>query len=213
MPTAAHLGDPLEGTQPRGNVQYWRSLADRAATEEQRRTIEHNRKLITEFAAAFRTRYYVSCWHMNDSINREMWELYAPEADSVAVRSTASRLRTALPSYVEVGMVRYIDFSIDRLPTLNMLEYITHKNIAFENERELRAVALHPIVEGSDQEHFRAHHFQAENNPEFLVFAPPVSLPDLIEAVIVHPNASTALREQVRALCASFQLPAPKLCE
>ena len=210
MPSAAHLGDPLEGTQPRGEGEYWQSLVDHATTDEQRRTIEHNRKLTREFAVAFRTRYYVSCWHINDAINREMWELYAPDGDSVAVRSTAGRLNSALPPYVEVGMVRYIDFRTDRLPTLNMLEHITHKNVVFQHERELRAVAMHPIVEGSDQDHFRAHHFEAENNPEFRVFVPPVSLSDLIEAVLVHPRASTAFIDRVQSLCDGSKLPAPE---
>src|SRR5467141_2330045 len=62
MPTAAHLGDPLEGTQPAGDGNYWQSLVNSAPSEEQRRTTEHNRQLISRFAAAFRTRYYVSCW-------------------------------------------------------------------------------------------------------------------------------------------------------
>ncbi|QQG65629.1 DUF2971 domain-containing protein [Desulfobulbus oligotrophicus] len=144
MPNAAHLGDPLEGTQPVGGSNYWQALVDGAASEEQRRTIEHNRQLISRVAAAFRTRYYVSCWHLNDALNPEMWTLYADNSESVAVRTTVSKLRAALPAYVDIGVVRYIDYTTERLPTLNMLEYITHKNKIFEHESEVRAVAMYP---------------------------------------------------------------------
>lgn len=210
MPSAVHLGDPLEGTQPRGEADYWKSLVAQATGEEQKRTVEHNRERILQFAAAFRSRHYVSCWHMNDSINPEMWGLYASEPESVAVRTTCGKLRTVLPPYVEIGMVRYIDFSIDRLPTQNMLEYITHKNVVFQNERELRAVAMHPIVDGVDQQHFREHHFEAENNPEFRVFVPPIPVAELLSSVFVHPGASVAFFEHVQAICHGHGLPAPE---
>lgn len=210
MPSAAHLGDPLEGTQPTGDSNWWQSLADRAASEEERRTIEHNRELISRFAAAFRTRYYVSCWHVDEAINPEMWRLYADSPESVAVRTTVAKLRAALPAYVDIGMVRYIDYAVDRLPTLNMLEYITHKNKLFEHERELRAVAMHPVVEGFDQQHFRTHHFQAENSPAFRVFAPPIEVTALVDSVFVHPEAPEPFVEKVRSLCQERRLPIPQ---
>lgn len=210
MPNAAHLGDPLEGTQPVGGSNYWQALVDGAASEEQRRTIEHNRQLISRVAAAFRTRYYVSCWHLNDALNPEMWTLYADNSESVAVRTTVSKLRAALPAYVDIGVVRYIDYTTERLPTLNMLEYITHKNKIFEHESEVRAVAMHPIVEGLDQQHFRNNHFEAENNPDFRVFAPPIQLSTTVDLVFVHPSAPAAFLEAARSLCHEHDLPAPE---
>lgn len=210
MPSAAHLGDPLEGIQPKGDVNYWQSLVDRATSEEEKRTIEHNRQLVSRFAAAFRTRYYVSCWHVNEAINPEMWKLYTDSPDSVAIRTTYAKLRAALPAYVEIGMVRYIDHAVDRLPTLNMLEYITHKSNVFEHEQELRAVAMHPIVEGLDQQHFRTNHFEAKGNPAFRVFAPPVDVSHILDFVFVHPEASDLFFEEVRSLCLEHGLPIPE---
>lgn len=211
MPSAAHLGgDPLEGMQPAGDAGWWQSLADRAGSEDERRTIEHNRELISRFAAAFRTRYYVSCWHINEAVNPAMWKLYATATESVVVRTTVAKLRAALPAYIDIGMVRYIDYTVDRLPTLNMLEYITHKNKCFEHEQELRAVAIHPLVEGLDQQHFRTHHFESEHDPSFRVFAPPVNLVNLLEEVSPHPDAPQLYIEQVKSLCNAFALPSPR---
>lgn len=210
MPNAASLGDPLEGTQPPGYDNWWASIAESAATAAERETIEHNRDLIVRFAAAFRTRYYVSCWHMNPAENREMWGKYTTSPDSVAIQTTYKKLRAGLQPYVGMGMVRYIDYSIDRLPTLNMFEYITHKNQYFAYENELRAVAMHPILENLDREHFQKSHFQSEDKPTLLVYAPPIDL-SMIETVVVHPDASPNFFNKVTDLCQQSGITAPGL--
>lgn len=209
MPNAAHLGDPLEGTQPPGHDDWWSSLAAAATSDKERETIEHNRQLLLRFAAAFRTRYYVSCWHMNAEENATMWVRYTKQPESVAIQTRFSKLRGVLPPYVGMGMVRYMDYSTERLPTLNMFEYITHKNRCFEYEQELRAVAMHPVVEGLDQQHFREHHYESEQNPSLLVYAPPVDLA-IVESVVLHPSASNAFAAQVASLCQESSLPTPR---
>lgn len=210
MPSAANLGDPLEGTQPPGHDKWWQNMAQAAKSQEERETIEHNRQLIARFAAAFRTRYYVSCWHMNETENPHMWGNYTSSPDAVAVRTTYSRLREVLKPYVGIGMVRYIDYSTERLPTLNMFEYITHKNKFYEPEAELRAVAMHPVIEGFDQQHFREHHFQSESDAAVLVYAPPIDLHKLIAAVVLHPESTPAFRREVQQLCSTLGLPPPE---
>lgn len=209
MPNAARLGDPLEGMQPAGDKDWWHRLAASAKSEDEKRTIEHNHQLVTQFAAAFRTRYYVSCWHMNTDINADMWKRYANDPESVAVRSSFTRLRVELPPYVGIGMVRYIDFAKDRLPSLNMFEYITHKNLCFEHEHELRAVAMHPVVAGFDQQHFRTHYFESEKDASFRVYAPRVNLEKLMDVVVVHRDAPAHFAEAMSELCALARLPAP----
>ena len=210
MPNAANLGDPLEGMQPKGDANWWQSLSANAKSEKEKRTIEHNRQLISRFAAAFRTRYYVSCWHINETINFKMWCRYAPTTESIAIRTSVAKLRDELPAYVDIGMVKYIDYSVDRLPTLNMLEYITHKNKKYEHEQELRAVAMHPIIDGFNQQHFRTHHFEKDDDSSFRVFAPPINVAKLIEEVFIHSAASQSFQEQVKALCKTNSLAPPK---
>jgi len=210
MPNAAHLGDPLEGTQPPGHDEWWTSLAAAAVSDRERETIEYNRQLLSNLAAAFRTRYYVSCWNMNAVEDSKMWANYTSSAESVAIQTTFAKLRGALQPYVGMGMVRYIDYSTERLPTLNMFEYVTHKNKRFVYERELRAVAMHPVVAGLDQQHFREHHYQSEGNPSFLVYAPPFEPAAVVESVVLHPAASEVFAVQVTSLCQKFGLPMPQ---
>ncbi len=209
MPSAANLGDPLEGTQPLGHDGWWQSLTQAAKSDQERETIQHNKQLLARFAAAFRTRYYVSCWHMNEAENPHMWSQYTTSTDAVAVRTTLSRLRELLQPYVGIGLVRYINYSTERLPTLNMFEYITHKNIVFSPEAELRAVAMHPVIEGLDQQHFREHHFQKNSDPAVLVYAPPVDIQKLIAEVALHPESTKAFRTRIEEVCKNAGLPAP----
>jgi hypothetical protein len=207
MPRAADLGDPLEGTQPQGDRHWWQSLVANAISAEERATIEHNRDLVSRFVAAFRTRFYVSCWHMNECENLSMWSEYTTHADSVAIHTTFSQLRTALPAYVEVGMVRYINYAKDRLPSPNMFEFITHKNECFGLERELRAVAMHSVMESQEQKHFREHHFQSEGASGQLVYAPHLNVRALVKSIVLHPNASNKFTEKVLSICQQHGLP------
>src|SRR5712691_1593487 len=141
------LRDLLEGTTPKGELEWWRREAANAGTEEHRRTIEHNREFLSRMAKGFRNHYYVSCWHMNQHENHAMWRCYTTQPEAVSIRTTYVALRECLPNYVGMGMVRYIDYTNERLPTMNMFEYIMHKDIYYHFEREVRAVAFPPVVE------------------------------------------------------------------
>jgi hypothetical protein len=209
MPNAAHLGDPLEGTQPPGHDEWWASLAANATSDVERDAIEYNHQRLARFAAAFRTRYYVSCWHINPGENPAMWTRYTRSSKAVAVQTTYAKLRQQLRPFVEIGKVRYIDYSVDRLPTLNMFEYITHKDKFFEYEQELRAVAMHPVPEGPDRDHFRANFFESEQASSFRVYAPSLNLPSVLESVVLHPSADQDFTEQIRDLCTFGKLPQP----
>jgi hypothetical protein len=199
MPNAANLGDSLKGMQPKGDKNWWQSIAANAKSIREKPTIEHNHQLISRFAAAFRIRYYVSYWHTNKSVYYKILDINALKNKSISIRTNLAKLRCELPAYVEIGIVKYIDYVVERLPTLNILEYITHKNKIYSHERELRSVALHPVVEGFAQQHYRTHHFQKENDPSFRVFAPPIDVAELIEAVYVHPDSPQSFFEQVES--------------
>lgn len=210
MPTADRLGDPLEGTRPDGDLEWWRRKAENATSEDQRRIIEQNLELLSRFAIAFRSNYYVSCWHMNQSENAKMWRCYTKSPSAVAIRTTYRELRASLPSYVEIGLVRYIDYATTRLPTFNMFDYIMHKDICYSFEREVRAVALQPATAELGLSHFEQHFFQKEESPKFHVFAPPVDVATLLHEAILHPDATPTFGETVRELCSEASLPNPK---
>lgn len=209
MPAAQCLGDPLEGTVPAGDLEWWRTLAENATSEEQCQTIKKNRERLSAFARAFRPHYYVSCWHMNALESTKMWRCYTRSSEAVAVTTSYRALRTSLPAYVEVGMVRYIDYSNERLPSLNMFEYITHKHINYCFEREVRAVALPPATGGRGAAHFQDNLFKSETKKAFLVFAPAIDIARLAHSVVLHPESTSGFNETIRAACENAGLPEP----
>jgi hypothetical protein len=147
---------------------------------------------------------------MNEYENHAMWACYTRQSEAVAIRTTYAALRASLPHYVEMGMVRYIDYANERLPTMNMFEYIMHKDSYYSFEREVRAVALPPAVDELGGAHFSENHFESESMPGFLVYAPTVDLAQLIHGVVLHPDASQAFEAKVTDLCAENGLPLPE---
>ncbi len=120
------LGDEFEGTTPAGEIEYWRQRAA-TATPEERATIEHNRAELAGYAQHFRQNYFVNCWNMAAAENVAMWERYASEPESVSIVSRYSTLGWRLNrQVVEYGMVRYIDYQTAQLPSMNMLQLISH---------------------------------------------------------------------------------------
>lgn len=209
MPTADNLGDPREGSTPPGEIEWWEQEYKNAVTEEQRATVAHNRNFFAYFAQNFRPRYYVSCWHMNTHENYSMWRCYTETKRAVAIRTTYSCLRKTLPVAALIGVIRYIDYSRDRLPFGNMFEYIMHKDITFKYEAEVRAVVTLPPNDELGLQKFLEDHFALAAKPNFRVYAPKVDARTLIDGVVLHPKASNAYAAKVRKLCAAHGLPAP----
>jgi hypothetical protein len=209
MPRADQLGDPLEGSTPQGTLEFWRRNVATSENDEHRRIAEHNRAFVSRMAEGYRNGYFVSCWHMNPYENNAMWGCYAPNAESVAIATTFSSLRAALPRFVEIGEVRYIDYAVDELPTMNLFEHIMHKDIIYSFEREVRAVATSLLIDELGGKEFRADLFEKETDPGVKVYAPGVSVHPLVQSVILHPKASPDFAERVEVLCLQNKLPLP----
>jgi hypothetical protein len=193
-----------------GELEWWKREAANADTDEKRRIIEHNRSFLSRMALKLRKDYYVGCWHMNQHENSAMWGCYTASSESVAIRTTYAALRSAIPSYVEMGVIRYIDYATKRLPSMNMFEYIMHKDVYYAFEQEVRAVAFPPAVKELGLENFEANHFESESVRGFLVYAPPLDIGKLIHGIVLHPNAADAYTRKVRDLCTTYDLPLPE---
>ncbi|HUD93533.1 hypothetical protein [Sphingobium sp.] len=209
MPTADNLGDPREGSTPPGGIEWWKQEYENAATEEHRATVAHNRQFFAYFAKNFRPHYYISCWHMNKHENYSMWRCYTNTKRAVAIRTTYSSLRKALPAAALMGKIRYIDYSTDRLPWGNIFEYIMHKDITFRYEAEMRAVMTLPPNDELGLQEFLEDHFALTANPNFRVYAPKVDVTTLIDGIVLHPEASKTYAARVRKLCAAHGLATP----
>jgi hypothetical protein len=197
--------DPFEGTSPQGEIAYWKQLAESAATPKERATIEHNRTELAEYAEHFRKHYFVSCWNMSPDENVAMWERYTSSPDSIAIRSRYNAFAKQFHRGVaNVGMVTYIDYSVSALPGMNLLHRIMHKRHFFRDEQEVRAVVC-SITPEEIRKELIAPHMMPDGNG----YAPPVNVVELIEAVVLHPEAMPDFTAKVAALCSAHGLPAP----
>ena len=197
-------GDEFEGTTPAGELEFWKVLADSAENDKDRATILHNREQLSGFAADFRDKYFLSCWHMSPEENVAMWDRYVTTSESVTIRTRFSTLKAQLLPVINVGMVRYIDYEKDRLPSLNMLQLISHKRIFYADEREIRAAMLtispEPVFERMIGPYL---------TPNGCGYVPPIDPTMLVEGVVLHPKASAEFARKVEALCAAHGLPIP----
>ncbi len=137
------------------------------------------------------------------------WRCYTRTKRDVAIKTTYSALRRALPAEALLGVIRYIDYSTDRLPWGNLFEFIMHKDITFRYEAEVRAIITPPPTEELGLQKFLKDHFALTANPNFRVYAPQLDITALIDGIVLHPEVSKSYAAKVRKLCEVNGLPAP----
>jgi hypothetical protein len=103
-----------------------------------------------------------------------------------------------------MGKVRYIDYATERLPMMNMFEYIMHKRLSFKFEREVRAV-----VWARELEVLRAHFFESETQQGLRVYLPPVHPSQFVGGIVLHPQASAHFQTRMVDICLRNGLPSP----
>lgn len=128
-----------------------------------------------------------------------MWELYSKGVNAVAIQSTFSKLVANLPTYVNVGLVRYIDYERQTFAKDNSFNAVMHKRKSFEHESEVRAIAWQTLSGelGGDV-------IRRDMTPTGLPIG--VNLEALIELIYVHPFAPTWFSDIVRELVAKQEL-------
>jgi len=182
-----HLGvlqdaDPYEGAPSQAMI---RNMQERYAPDPTpgARAPRPSTRLMAALVQGLGSLFYVSSWHMNDEESAAMWRLYLKSNEGVAIRSTFQRLTEAFPApapRISIGMVEYIDYARDAIPSDNMLHPAFRKRRSFEHERELRAVVVLAPAKPPD--------------PGLYV---PVRLDTLIDRVYVAPTAPGWLGELV----------------
>lgn len=183
------LGDPLEGSVPR--VRYEAELAAHGENENQFSTW---RKLML-------TKTHISCWHANNAESFAMWRLYAKSDEAVAIQTNYASLMHHLSDPIFGGLVNYIDYECEDLPSLNLLQPLIHKRRSFEHEREFRLFAWELAAdEGGDE-------IRALATPGGLAW--PLDPNSYIDAVYVSPWAPQWFRSVIEQSARDAGLSCP----
>lgn len=144
-----------------------------------------------------------NCWHMNDIESVAMWTVYLRNQPGVVIQSTAKSLIEALDSKADVisskiesgpfiGKVHYVDEG-DLIPEpegLNGLDAVLWKRKSFQFEKELRVVAI-----------ARFEQLYRDNG----IYVP-VDLHQLIEKIVISPQAPAWFFELVFLIASKYEL-------
>lgn len=173
------LGDPYEGSRPRGERIRWAARVEQGAVSPE--IAQHNAAVVNDMRRLSRDKVSVNCWHLNEHESAAMWHMYSRDAASIAIQSTCERLRRVLPRNIPIGKIRYIDYRTESVPFGNILSYFMHKRKSFEHERELRALIWIMSMADGKPEWGEA---QGQSGIEI-----PVTLTELVEQVVISPDA------------------------
>jgi hypothetical protein len=119
-----------------------------------------------------------------------MWDLYlASKREGVAIRTTFGDIRRAFRDTkddIQVGVVRYIDYTKDWFSMRNLFIPITHKRMSFAHESEVRLIwwsmsTCNRAITDDGWDTPGCHDWPCPHPGRRV----PVSLPDLIQQVYV----------------------------
>lgn len=199
--SVARLGDPFEGSYPRGNIAR-RSDFMLQKSPEERRSISKNVEAFTKEA---RHTVVVNCWHRSSHESEAMWKLYSGEREGIAIKTDFTGLSRSFvgPKEVFIGEVRYIDYENDIIDEEeNQFGLYLTKRKSFEHEAEVRALGLNiPMKNGQIDRSPQARHQPGVYRE--------VDLGILVREVVVAPYADQWFVDLVTETATRYALASP----
>lgn len=153
-----------------------------------------------DYINAVKRNSLVSCWHINNNENKDMWEAYTSEKESIVIKSSIDKIYKALNILnnsnfnIDIGEVEYVDFHN------RILEYKDHiitplfyKDKEYEYERELRVIVWKKPennILNTDLSNFNVCQGGSLN----------IDLDILIDEIYISPNSSDDFIEKIKQL-------------
>ena len=187
FPCAELFNDPYEGALGQDKKLRRDSLLREFYKPE---VAEDQAQKLAELGRHNRQSTFISCWHVNEHESDGMWKLYSQTSEAVVIQSTYQRLKNVLPYNTHVYNVNYIDYQRESVPDGHSLYPFFYKRIAFEHEKELRAII----------------HGLAPNAPRTKVLPINVDLDHLITKIRVAPSAPNWFAELVANVCRKYEI-------
>jgi len=194
FPRADKLGDPFEGSFPRGNVML-RPITYKDVPKDALSSLSQFYKAFGRFTA-------ISCWHLNEYESAAMWKLYLKSNEGIAIQSTFRHLKSSFIDenhIIYIGQVKYIDYEKDLLSREGSLIPFVHKRKSFEHEQELRAVIQSFIYKKNGEINWSKPPFKDGLHV-------PVKLDSLIDKIYLAPTCPEWLLELVRSVTGRYGL-------
>ena len=160
--------------------------------------VENWKKL--DMINAVRRNSLVSCWHINEHENIDMWNTYAKEKEAIVIKTSINKLYESLNISknmnfnIDIGEVVYIDFHNTSLEYKNhIIEPLCFKDKKYEFENELRVVVWkrpQNNILNTDLNNFYVCHGGSLN----------IDLNILFDEIYISPNSSDDLIEKIKKM-------------
>lgn len=146
----------------------------------------------------------VCCWRHDSAESHAMWQIYAPAAEGVAIRTTVGRLKAALVDKrtIDLGIVSYYDSAknflietsdigqrIVEVGSQTNIDQCLHKQPWYAYENEIRALLVNDKFPAPLKD---------------LSLYVDVDLSILIEAIVLSPTSASWFENVVRGVTGSF---------
>lgn len=211
------LGDALEGSVPKGYGKKVLGKFVEGAKQIQQELVEKGElphelgvgDLEHQLAPQIKVRRlayirgsHISCWRWGEE-SEAMWRLYCGPEAGVAIVTTYKKLRESLTPdpATRPGLVNYIDFEKDSLPSLNFMHPLMHKRAAFAHEQEMR------IVRFREAEVEMLMVPEPKVLPPAIRFVQPWNPETVLERVVVSPYASDWYFDTIEKILFSINPP------
>ncbi len=128
---------------------------------------------------------FINCWHIIECEPTAMWKLYAKSNGAIAIQTTYTKLKEALPAGCHIGEVKYTDYQ-NYISDKIEFSPVMHKRKSFEHEREIRVCYVDFYEFQQDIQGAKALSL-SNNTPVFETI--PIDLQTVIESVQIAPEA------------------------
>jgi hypothetical protein len=151
----------------------------------------------------------VNCWSLNQYESMGMWNGFASGEQSIAIRSSVSKLKKCFGKYIDynvyVGQVSYIDYELEEIGPSNYMKPLMHKTKYYESEKEVRCIInddddISFIPEDEPSTFF----YEQEGVVYSRGFNVDVDLDILIEQIYISPKAPKGFQSAVRYILDNY---------
>lgn len=207
------LEDKFEGKYPKNffDPDFMTTLSP-----ENRQIAENNENKLLKYNEFQRKCAVINCWTVKDYELSTMWEKYGKGKYGIAIQSTFKRLCDSFASYTEydvyVGTVEYIDREIATIKWGNTLQPFVHKNIHYEDEKELRVLLSKNVLQELEKGNNSSKGIDIIEFPINGTIAK-VDIQTLIQKVVISPKAENWFKDLVQSVTKKYGLEVTTIAE
>jgi hypothetical protein len=167
--------------------------------------LRSSQQQMRQFVKINRAVTFVNSWYCQQHESAAMWSQYLRSGEGIAIQSSYRRLVESLQNYteynVQIGLVKYLNYERQAIPSGNLLSPFIYKRKSFEHEREIRALIWTPEHGKNDLSDPSKNKYRDE-----LGIYVPIDLNILVERVYLSPTSQPWYLELLSSLMKKYNL-------